>query len=140
MAHNLVQQLWWCQEHIRWRHVLWRTVFFSDESHFMLFRADRCSIIYPCDNEHYAANCVLEHDNFSGGSVKVRPGIHYDGCTALVRVNGTLNTQIYWDEILQHHAVPLINITGGIVQHDNARPHTARVCRVILLQNNAHVL
>ena len=27
--------------------------------------------------------------------------IHYDGRTALVRVNGALNAQIYWNEILQ---------------------------------------
>ena len=32
------------------------------------------------------------------------------------------------DGILQHYLVPLINITGGIFQHDSARPHTAQVC------------
>ena len=37
---------------------------------------------------------------------------------ALARVNRAL----YLDTILQHHVVPLINVTGGIFQHDNARP------------------
>ena len=89
-------------------------------------RADGRSRIYRRNNEHYAANCVLEHGRFGGGgSVMVSwTEIHHDGRTALVRVNGTLNAQIYRDEILQHHVVPLINVTGGIFQHDNARSHT----------------
>ena len=41
-------------------------------------------------------------------------GIHHGDRTALVRVNGALNDQIYRDEILQHHVVPLFNVTGGI--------------------------
>ena len=54
--------------------------------------------------------------------------IHHDARTPLVRINGVLNAQIYRDEILQHHTVPLINVNGGILQHDIARLHTARVC------------
>ena len=42
----------------------------------------------------------------------VWPGIHHDGRTALVKVNGSLNAQIYRVEILQHHVVQLINVTG----------------------------
>ena len=34
--------------------------------------------------------------------------IHHDGRTALVRVNGALNAQIYWYEILQHRVVPQV--------------------------------
>ena len=45
-----------------------------------------------------------------GGSVMVWAGIHHDGRTALVRVNGALSDQIYQDEILQHRDVPLINL------------------------------
>ena len=65
-------------------------------------------------------------------SVMVWAEIHHDGRIGLVRVNGSLNVQIYRDEILQHHVVPLINVTDGIFQHDNARPQTARVCRYFL--------
>ena len=61
------------------------------------------------------------------------------GFTALVRAKGPLNAQTYRDEILQHH-LPLINVTGGIFQHDNAWPHTIAVCRDFLQQNNVHVL
>ena len=71
-----------------------------------------------------------------GGSVMVWAGIHHDGHTALVIVNA----QIYWDEILQHHVVPLVNVPGGTLQFDSARPHTAQVCQDFLQQNNIHVL
>ena len=40
------------------------------------------------------------------------------GRTALVRVNMTFHAQIYRDELLQHHVVPLINVTDGTFQHD----------------------
>ena len=40
-------------------------------------------------------------------------------------LNGELNAQIYWDEILQHHVLPLINVTSGILQYDNAMPRTS---------------
>ena len=67
--------------------------------------------------------------------------IRHDDRTALVRVNGALSAKVYRDEILQHHVVPLIiNVTGGICQHANARLHTARVCRDFLQQNKTHVL
>ena len=64
-------------------------------------------------------------------------GLHNDACTALVKVNGALSGQMYLDEILQHHVVPLINVTGGILQLDNARPHSLPKCSTA---NNVHVL
>ena len=58
-------------------------ILFSDESHFMLLRADERSRIYLHHNEGYAANYVLEHDCFSGSSVMVLAGIHH-GHTAML--------------------------------------------------------
>ena len=105
-----------------------------------------CVCVRVCDSPKkgsvtpYAASCVLEHDRFGGGGVMVWAGIHRDGRTALVRVNGALCAQICWDEIPQHRVVPLINVTVDTFQLDNPRPHTARVCRDFLQQNNVHVL
>ena len=87
------------------------------------------SRIYRCHNQRYAANCVLEQDRFGGGNAMVWTGIHHQGHTVLVRVIGALDTQIYRDEVVQHHVFPLINVTGGTFQHGNARPHTAKDCR-----------
>ena len=51
-------------------------------------------------NKCYATNCILEHDNFAGGSVMVWAGIHLYGRTVLMWVNGALIAQIYQDETL----------------------------------------
>ena len=38
------------------------------------------------------------------------------------------------------HVLPLVNAHNLTFQHDNARPHVARVCRDFLNQNNVQVL
>ena len=38
------------------------------------------------------------------------------------------------------HVLPLVNAHNLMFQHDNARPHVARVCRDFLNQNNVEVL
>ena len=96
-AHHLAERLRLCQEHIRWRRAQRRTVFFSDESRFTLFRADGRSRSYRRHNERYAANCVLEHDRFGGNSVMVWAWMHHDGRTVLVRGNDAFSVQIYGD-------------------------------------------
>ena len=81
-----------------------------DESLFIFVRADGRSRINRRNND--AVNCVLEHDGIGGGSEVVLAGICNDGRTVLVRINCAHNTQIYWDEILQHHFVPQNNVSG----------------------------
>ena len=98
MAHHLAKRLRWCQEHTRWRRAQWIVAFFPDESHYMLFRADKQFSVYRRYTKRPAVNCVLECDHFGGGSILVWAGIHQDGRTA----------HIYQDEILQHHVVPLV--------------------------------
>ena len=140
LPRHLAARLQWCRQHRAWRHAQWRTVLFSDESRFMLRRADGRVRVYRRRNERFSANCVQECDRFGGGSVMVWGGIHYGGRTALVQVAGALTGVRYRDEILQRHVVPLLNVNGGIFQHDNARPHIARVCQDFLQQNNVNVL
>ena len=48
-------------------------------------------------------------------------GIRHDRRTVLVSVNGALHAQIYRDEILQLLVVSLINVAGGICQHDSGQ-------------------
>ena len=97
----------------------------------MLFRADGRSRIYRRHNERYATKYILEHDRFGSDIGMVWAGIHHDGSSVSVDVNGaSRSTGIR----LQHHIVPLIKVTGGVFQQDNARPHTARVCRDFLQQ------
>ena len=50
-------------------------------------------------------------------------GIHSGGRTALVHAVGALTGFRYQDEILQHHVIPYLNVSGGMFQHHNDRPH-----------------
>ena len=100
-----------------------------DESRFIFFRADGPSRINRSHND--AVNCVLEHDGFGGGSEVVSAAIRNDGRPVLVRINCAHNAQIYSDDILQHHFVPLNNVTGvsfsmtiqGRCYHGQYNPH-----------------
>ena len=67
-------------------------------------------------------------DRFGGGSLMVWGGVHYAGKTNLIVIRQTLNAQRYCDDILRHVVVPFMRRNNRFVfQHDNARPHTARL-------------
>ena len=62
--------------------------------------------------------------------------------TRLVIVQGNLNAQKYRDDILTPVALPFLRQRqqGTILQHDNARPHTAALVRDYLNNENVQVL
>jgi hypothetical protein len=84
-------------------------------------------------------SCIQDADRFGGGSVMMWGAISDTGKNELVQVNGTLRAQRYCDEILQHHIVPIMQNNGRLFQHDNARPHTARVTTAYPQINNIPV-
>ena len=102
----------------------WRRVFFTDESRFTLFRADG------------RVGCVFERDRYGGGSVMVWVGIPHGVKSPLIVVPGNLTAVRYRDEIRRPVAVPLVQQHQMTFQHDNARPHVARVCQDFLANNN----
>ena len=66
--------------------------------------------------------------------------ISNDRKTDLVHVLRNLTAVRYINEILQPHLMHVIDQQRGLLQQDNARPHTARVAMVYLEQNNINVL
>ena len=54
----------------------------------------------------------------------------------LIVVPGNLTAVRYRDEILRPVAAPLVQQHQMTFQHDNARPHVARVCQDFLANNN----
>ena len=54
----------------------------------------------------------------------------------IIVVPGNLTAVRYRDEILRPVAVPLVQQHQMTFQHDNARPHVARVCQDFLANNN----
>lgn len=133
-------RLQWSRTHRVWPQQRWNYVWFSDKSRFLLHRADGRARVYRRRHERFAANCVQEVDRFGGISVMMWAAIFHTGRTDLVHVNGTLTAQRYCDEILQPHIVPIMQNNGRIFQHDNARPHTARLTTPLLQTNNITLL
>lgn len=131
----------WGRRHLRWRRAQWATVLFSDESRFNLSHADGRIRVYRRKGERFADACLLERDRFGGGSVMVWGGIMGGRKTELVVIHGNINAQSYINNVLQPTAVPFLQRHGpGILMQDNARPHTARLTRNFLEQNNVRVL
>jgi hypothetical protein len=102
-------------------------VLFTDESRFNLSIADGRVRVFRRRGERFAYNCLLERDKFGGGSVMIWAGIMGGRKTDLVVIPGNLNAQGYIDKVLRPVVVPFLCQNSGMLMHDNARPHTARV-------------
>ena len=115
----------------------WRRVFFTDESRFTtFFPADGRRRLYRRRGERFADACVFERDRYGGGSIMVWGGILHGVKSPLIVVPGNLTAVRYRDEILCPVAVPLVQQHQMTFQHDNARPHVARVCQDFLANYN----
>ena len=66
--------------------------------------------VYRRRNERIARNCVLQVDNFVGGSVIMWGAISYARKTHLVRIPGYLSAARYRDEVLTPHMLPAMNL------------------------------
>ena len=135
-------RLIWARRVRRWQRRDWARVMFSDESRFLIFRNDGRQLVYRRFGERLAPNCVQQVWLFGGGGLMVWGGICGDVKTRLVVIRGNLNAQRYRDDILRPVVVPFLQQQprGLIFQHDNARPHTARLTQNFLANANVQVL
>ena len=82
---------------------------FSDESRFLLYRADGRRRVYRRDGERIRDNCVDGVDRFGGGGLIVWAGIAYGHRTPMVFIDGRLTVQRYdgsfYDLLLCHSYV-----------------------------------
>ncbi|KAK7095045.1 hypothetical protein V1264_006506 [Littorina saxatilis] len=131
----------WANQHLQWTLANnWRHVVFSDESYFLLQHHDSRRRVYRRQGERYHQQCVDEAPPHGGGGVMVWGAITNTGRSQLVEVPGRLNAQHYVQDILQPHALPLLAAPRVQFQHDNARPHTARLTTNFLAANNVNTL
>ena len=136
-------RLAWARRHQRLTLLQWNRVRISDESRILLPRVDGRQRVWRRRGERYADCCTVETDRFGGGgSLMVWGGITGSHRTELVIIEGNLTGARYRDEILQHYVVPFLQQHPEVTtfQHDNARPHTARICTEFLRQNNVQVM
>ena len=99
---------------------LWRNVMFSNESRFLLYRADGRRRVYRRDGERFRDNCVDEVDRFRAGGLMVCAGIAYGHRTPMVFIDGSLTAQCYVDLILRPVVVPFIRQHNVTFQQDNS--------------------
>ncbi len=133
-------RLEWANAHIRWRLAFWRGVLFTDESRFSLYRADGRQRVWHRVGERFADVNVVDRVAHGGGGVMVWAVVCYGQRTQVHFIAGILNAQRYHDEILRPIVVPFIHDHHLMLQHDNARPHVARICTQFLKAENIPVL
>ncbi len=92
--------------YIQWHLALWRGVFFTDESRFSLYRAQR---VWHRVGERFADVNAVDQVAHGGGGVMVWGGVCYGQRTQVHFIDGILNAQRYRDEILRPIVVPFIH-------------------------------
>uniref|UniRef100_A0A8C1J0B0 Transposase Tc1-like domain-containing protein n=1 Tax=Cyprinus carpio TaxID=7962 RepID=A0A8C1J0B0_CYPCA len=90
--------------------------------------------------ERFADVSVVNRVAHGGGGVMVWAAVCYGQPTQVHFIDGILNAQRYRDEILRPTVVPFIHDHHLMLQHDNARPHVARICTQFLEAENIPVL
>ncbi|KAL0196021.1 hypothetical protein M9458_009593, partial [Cirrhinus mrigala] len=90
--------------------------------------------------ERFADVNVVDRVAHGGSGVMVWAGVCYGRRTQVCFIDGILNAQRYRDEILRPIVVPFIHDHHLMLQHDNARPHVARICTQFLEAENIPVL
>lgn len=135
-------RLRWARQHQRWRLNDWNGVLFTDESRICIDRPDRRQRVWRRRGERFADACVRQANRWGGASVMVWGGITARHRTPLVVLDGTLTAQRYVDNILRPVVLPFLEQHADVttLQQDNARPHSARVTRDFLNENNVTVM
>ena len=141
-AHRIAR-LRWSRLYQRYTLARWNRVLVTDESRFMLSKVDGRERVWRRPLERLSDACITENDRYGGGgSVMVWGGISGRYRTDLVVVQGNLTGIRYRDEILSRHVHPFMTNHPDVdlFQHDNARPHIARVCQAYLQNAGIHVM
>ena len=136
-------RLRWARAHLRFRRRQWSRVLFTDECQITLSRADGRARVWRRRRERHNEVCIQRYNRWGGGSIHVWAGITQFGKTDLVVFDRNVNAQTYVQDVLAPVVVPFINqhFGGqGTLQHDNARPHTARHTQNFLAASNINVL
>ncbi|KAL0159677.1 hypothetical protein M9458_043402 [Cirrhinus mrigala] len=133
-------RLEWANAHICWCLALWRGVLFTNESRFLLYKTDGRQRVWRRVGERFADVNIVDRVAHGGCGVMVWASACYGQRTQVHFIDGILNAQRYRDEILRPVVLLFIHNHHLMLQHDNARPHVARICTQFLEAENIPVL
>ena len=133
-------QLNWCHQRRGWTVRKWKSVIWSDESRFTIFKNDGPGRIWRTPGTRFNIENMVP---FGGGSLMMWGCFSGKGLGPLVKVEGKMN-RLDYIKILEEHLLPLIdrdfNGRGYLFQDDNAPVHTAKDVKDWILNNNVKVL
>ena len=128
------------KEHLTWSQAQWAKVFFSDESKFNLFGSDGKAFVWRKAGERLSAQCTKKSVKFGGGSVMVWGIMSASGVGPMIRIHGTVNSEVY-KRILSLHATPCLQtVSSAIFMQDNAPCHKSKRVMDFLRQKDITVM
>ncbi len=133
-------RLEWANAHIRWCLAPWRGVLSLDESGFHCTGQMADSVYGVMWVSGLLMSTLWIEWPMVAGGVMIWAGVCYGQRTQVHFIDDILNAQRYHDKILRPIVVPFIHDHHLMLQHDNARPHVARICTQFLEAENIPVL
>jgi len=122
-------RLKWCMERKDWTIRKWKSVIWSDESHFTIFKNDGPGRVWRTSGTRFNIKNMVPSIKHGGGGIMVWGCFSGKGLGPLVKIEGKMNRHDYI-QILDSHLIPLINNDfngrGYLFQDDNAPVHTAK--------------
>ncbi len=107
----------WANPHIRWRLVLWRGVPFTDESRFLLYRADGRQRVWRRVGERFSDVNVVDRVAHGGSGVMVWAGVCYElRCILLIAfwIHRATVTRS-WGPLLSHSSTTITSCCSMIM-------------------------
>ncbi|GFX20408.1 transposable element Tcb1 transposase [Trichonephila clavipes] len=130
----------WCDERRIWA-AEWNEVVFTDESRICLQHRDGWIRVWRHRGERMLNSCVMHRHTGPALGIMVWGGIGYHSRTPLVRIAGTLKSQLYISVVLEPAVLPYLQgLATAIFQQDIARPLVTRIFQRFFVNHQIELL